>query len=146
MSNTYGTLGQVQSQQADALNQPNHSNEMLNNHHSQDDIEIEVGTIFVSQDNATAVDVIRFFQVIENLKSKVIVREIHQLTSSSNEFSKCTPLAHLFISEPITMDLILDSIYQNGKKFASKLHYTELDLGLDKKIKIYDIMTYKSIL
>lgn len=115
-----------------------------NQHHNETGLEI--GTIMISSNKPSALDVIRFFQVVQNNKSKLIIQELHQVNKFDNNNKKvgyCTPLIGLFINLPFEVDSKNNCAYLDGEKFAEKMPYELLDLGNGVQSKIYPMQTFK---
>lgn len=112
-------------------------------HHN--DTGLDIGTIMISITSPTALDVVRFFQVIQTNNSKLIIQELHQVNKFENNGEKiglCSPLIGIFINTPFEVESKNNCAYLDGKKFAEKMPYDVLDFGCGVQSKIYPIHTY----
>lgn len=108
---------------------------------------VEVGTIMVSKTTPSALDVIRFFQVVEIQGTKLFIKEIHQLNKyeqcKGEKIGLCAPLKGIFLCEkPTIVDVKNDGIYLDGVKLGEKLPYDVIDIGTGIRIKVYAAQIY----
>lgn len=110
--------------------------------------EIAVGTIIVSRTSPNALDVVRFFQVVETKGEMLFIKETHQLNKYEQNKGKkiglCAPLKGIFLSEtPTAVEVKKDNcIYLNGEKLGEKLPYDIIDIGTGIHIKVYIAQIY----
>lgn len=112
---------------------------------SRTDNEIKIGTILVSKEIPSPIDVIRFFQVIEKHNNKILIQELHQLVefkNTTNKIGLCSPLIGLFINKPFEVETVNNITFLNGKKFAEKMPYDVIEISSGVEIKNYPMQIF----